>query len=159
MGQAVELMGGITRTFFPPFTIKSLTGQAIESVWVSVIPWIQAALDYSRGELSLEYVRACLHAEQMQLWVAYEEGKILGVMVTQLLQHSHKKTCNVVAIDGKNITRIWREGAQYMITWLLANDVDELEATCRDSVAAMLSGMNFERTANVMTYSLRRRPE
>ncbi len=158
MGQAVELMGGNTRTLFPPFSVKSLTGQAIESVWSDVIPWIQAALDYSRGELDLEYVRACLHSEQMQLWVAYEEGEILGVMVTQLLQHAQKKTCNVVAIDGRNITRIWREGARYMITWLLANDVDELEATCRDSVAAMLSSMSFERTANVMTYSLRRRP-
>lgn len=155
MGQTVKLMGKSIPEFFPPFEVKSYTGAAIEDIWPFVEPLLDKAVIVSRKELSLDYIRGSLLTEHMQLWVATENGELIGTMVTELRQHANKKICNVVALDGTNIVSIWHQGARYVLAWLIANEVDELEATCRDTVAEMLRSIGFDKTANVMTFFIK----
>lgn len=155
MGQTVKLMGKTIPEFFSPFDIKSYTGESVEEIWPFVASLLDKAVIVSRKELSLEYIKASLLTEHMQLWIATENGELIGTMVTELIQHVGKKVCNVVALDGSGIVNIWHKGARYFLAWMIANEVDELEATCRNTVADMLRSIGFEQTANVMTFFIK----
>jgi hypothetical protein len=154
MGEIV--INGERKTYFPSlFTINTYTGHSIRAVWGSVCAMLQKGLLYSRGELDLVSLREALLAEKFQLWTFARGEIILTVMLTELRQYPLKKSCNMVLVAGQDLAEIWPQLLPYMKTWLKANDVMELQTTCRESVARISRSLGFREAARVMIYDLK----
>lgn len=135
------------------FTITTYTGQAVRAAWGSVRGFVVQALAFSREELDIQTVWSACLKELMQLWVIKHEGRVVCVMITELRIYAKKRSCNLVAVAGMQSRNIWKIFAPYLKTWLTANSVDEVQATCRPSVARLIRTLGFRETAQVMTIS------
>lgn len=154
MGEIV--INGERKTYFPSlFTINTYTGHAVRNVWGSVCAMLQKGLLHSRGELDIVSLREALLMEKFQLWTFSRAGIILTVMLTELRQYPLKKSCNMVLVAGQDLSEIWPQLLPYMKTWLKANDVTELQTTCRESVARISRSLGFREAARVMIYDLK----
>jgi hypothetical protein len=136
-----------------PFTIKTYTGIAVREVWGEVRGFILQALAFSRGELDIQTIWKACQQEHIQLWVISQEGRPVCVMLTELCLYARKKSCNIVAVAGRQTQIIWKAFLPFLRTWIIANEIDEIQATCRPSVARLISTLGFQETARVMTIS------
>lgn len=136
-----------------PYTIQTYTGIAVREIWGSVRGFVLQALAFSRDELDIQTVwRACMKGH-IQVWVIRQDGFVICVMLTELRIYAKKKGCNIVAVAGRQTKAVWQAFGSFLKTWLLANDVNELQATCRPSVARLISGLGFREAARVMVIS------
>lgn len=133
------------------FIIKSFTGQAARDIWGTARGFILQAIAFSRGELDINCVWRACEKGHIQIWVVYADDIPICVMLTELRNYSKKKSCNLVAVAGKQTRVIWKEFFAYFRTWLIANEVDEIQATCRPSVARLIRTLGFRESARVMT--------
>lgn len=154
MGEIV--INGERKPYFPSlFTIQTYTGHAIREVWGSTCALMQRGILHSRGELDLHVIREALLAEHFQLWTFTREGIILTVMLTEIRQYPLKRSCTMVLVAGQDLSKIWPQLMPYMKTWLKANDVTELQTTCRESVARISRSLGFREAARVMIYDFK----
>ena len=151
MGEIV--INGERKDYFPSlFTIDTYTGQVIHGVWDRICALLQLGILHSRGELTLAIIKDALLLEHFQLWTFTREGLILTIMLTEIRQYPMKKSCNMVLVAGQDLSKIWPQLLPYMKTWLKANDVTELQTTCRESVARISRSLGFREAARVMVY-------
>ncbi len=154
MGEIV--INGERKEYFPSlFTIDTYTGSAIRKVWGSVCAMLQRGVLYGRGELTLATIQEALFQEHFQLWTFTREGIILTVMLTEIRQYPMKRSCNMVLVAGQDLSKIWPQLMPYIKTWLKANDVTELQTTCRESVARISRSLGFREAARVMIYDFK----
>lgn len=135
--------------------IKSYTGTNAREIWGTVRGFILRAIAFSRGELDIHAIWRALEAERLQLWLITQDEKPLCVMITELRVFAEKRSCNLVAVAGKQTQDIWQEFFPYFKNWLIANEIDEIQATCRPSVARLIRALGFRETACVMTIPLK----
>jgi len=133
------------------FIIKSYTGMATREIWGTVRGFVMRAIAFSRGELDIDCIWRACEKGHIQIWVITEDGFPVCVMLTELRVYAEKKSCNLVAVAGKQARTVWKEFFSYFKTWLIANNVDEIQATCRPSVARLIRTLGFTETACVMT--------
>lgn len=77
----------------------------INEFWNDIEPHLARCTRYSEGELEPEDFKTYLLDEQMQLWIAIDDEKIIASMVTQIIIYPQKRVLRIIAIAGGEMER------------------------------------------------------
>ena len=59
----------------------------IEQVWPSVEKYLDGAAKYTYGRFTVEDIKYNLLTKPQQLWIAFEDGKVYGAVVSEIIQY------------------------------------------------------------------------
>lgn len=136
-------------------TVTLYTGQIVHQIWPEVLPFIEKAAAWGRGEYEAVDVLVLASSEKMQIWVFRQEGRITLVCVTQLIQHPRLKVCNIYALAGRRMAQVWKQFFPQVLPWLRLNGVDEVQTTCRQEIADKIQPFGFEPLVQVLRLNLK----
>lgn len=74
---------------------------AVAGMWSEVEPLLEPAIRMSRGCYEPQDVMAFCAAGGMQLWVAYDGDKLIGSIVTELVDFPRRRITRAVFAGGK----------------------------------------------------------
>lgn len=150
--EGVVFNGAVNFKLIPPLNVSTAlyTGEGILQVWREIKPFVERAAEWGRGEYEADDVLVMTYEERMQVWVMREGVEIILVCVTQVLQYPRRKICNIYALAGKRMAEMWKLFSSYNRAWMVANDIDEIQATCRPEIAYMIQPLGFEPLVQVL---------
>jgi hypothetical protein len=103
----------------------------IDDVWPAVAGYIQNALKYTDGRYELEDVLDQLQHHGHLLWIAFDEERIKGAVVTQIMDYPRKRYLGCPFVTGDDFTS-WKAPMFEMLQrFARDNDCVGLEATAR----------------------------
>ena len=125
-------------------SIFGVPAQDVEALWPKVETFVAAALEESRGELSLEDVRTNLLERYMQLWVLYEEAseKLKGCVVTQIIDYPQKRYLRVVILGGFDLSE-WVGNWDFIELWARHQKCHGVESYTRRGFVRKLKDAGF----------------
>lgn len=91
----------------------------VDRRWPEVLPFIERYLTKSKEHRwnATDLYLAVLNRD-MQMWVIEEEGRVVTVVLTEILNYPRVRECNVFMISGKMTTREdWRECVEEIVQW------------------------------------------
>ena len=133
-------------------TFQYISGEMIYPIWEKIQAVLTLAAAHSRGEWEVEDVLIKVSLGQQQLWLFSEEEELQLIGVTEIIEFPRKKSCNIFAVAGFNMTKYWNAFSQKLFLWLDLLEVDSLETTCRDEVMEKLLPLGFIKKANVLYF-------
>jgi hypothetical protein len=78
----------------------------IPEIWHKVEHHIERSSLHSEGELTTSDFYLALIEEEMQLWVAVEDGDdVIATLITQIVPYPQKKVLRLISVGGKNMDR------------------------------------------------------
>ena len=145
VGLSCEINGGGNSELIPPSTctLTMHTGETVTAIWPEIRDLVGKAAAWGRDEYVAEDVLVAIFAEKMQAWVFREEGQVILVCVTELIQFPRKKVCNIYALAGHSMEKMWKMFFPTALPWLWENGVQEVQATCRTEVALKVRHFGF----------------
>ena len=118
--------------------LTGILSSDLDEFWHKVRPLIQRAIDESDGDYLIDDIYEALWLRDMQLWVWYQDGEIIGALVTEILDRPENRVCTLVLGGGagldfwKNDTTIYR--------WAKGNGCSSVEIHGRKGWGRVLSG-------------------
>jgi hypothetical protein len=79
----------------------------IDSVWPSVEQYLKGAADYTYGRFTVGDIKNRLYTAPQQLWIAYDEETVYGVVVTELTQYPQMRTLVMHFTGGTELPK-WK---------------------------------------------------
>ena len=133
-------------------TLEFYIGPDVFQVWEEVKALLHKSAEHSRGEWKVNDVLIAVQDGRQHLWISRKAGVVQGVMVTSLDRHPRKTICTIYALSGWGLRELWDAHSAQLIVWFEANEVDEVQATCRDEVLEKFLSLGFTKTANVLSF-------
>jgi hypothetical protein len=90
--------------------VSLVPSEHIVQVWDVVLPMIEDALRYTGGRFTIRNVLADLMTGNQSLWVAIEDGKIIGCTTISVTQYPGLKALVYEHLGGENVARWLEEG-------------------------------------------------
>ena len=134
------------------YDVRTYTGTDVLAVRKETEELLATAAHWSRGEFLAEDALNMLLAKKMILWIFSRDRNIHLVGLTEIRDYPRKRVCHIYAIAGEGLKTTWLFAVKEFRDWLEEQQIDEITATCRDSVARMLAQVGFDKIANVMSY-------
>jgi hypothetical protein len=78
---------------------------AIDGAWDACIPHLEKSFSRRVTAYSVEDLKNYCEAGLCQLWVAFEDGQVLGVAITLLTVEPMAKTCTIMNMGGTDFRR------------------------------------------------------
>jgi hypothetical protein len=122
---------------------RQIVGPEIAFFVEEVSPLLYEALQYSRGEMSVEDALAFVAEGFCQLWIGGDKDKRI-VILTEIADFPQKRVVRIVALAGE--TAHYISMFEAIKRWAAMNGASELEAYCRPSVARLAKRYGFFRT-------------
>lgn len=134
--------------------ITDVEAEDTEYLWEKVKYNLAPALEYGRGEYSLEDIKLALIENTMRLWIAYDErGVLLASAVCELVKYPQKKICYIV-IAGGGFFDLWTEASACIEDWARANGADAISAYTRKGVAKKMKDFEYREVYTVIQKDL-----
>ena len=72
--------------------ITHYPNQEVDTIWHKVKDYFEATAEYTYGRYTANDIRTGIKSNsEKQLWIAHEEGKVFGFVVTEPLQYPQLK--------------------------------------------------------------------
>lgn len=137
------------------YIVRGVPSPLIERFWHFAEPYVKRALDHAYGEMSFEDVRNRCINRDMQLWLVYVDGRVIGAGTTEIINYPQKKICRIVTLAGTEFDE-WRQMAHNIIEmWAVENECVGMESLTRKGFVPKLLGMGYKHKYSVMHKSLK----
>ncbi len=124
----------------------------IHQIWNLVEEYIASALEYSKGDYTLESVKVLLITGQWMLVVAVDGDEIKGAATVAFNNRPHDRVAFVTAIGGKLISSA--ESFAQLKDLLRTVGATCIEGAARDSIARLWSRYGFEEKYKIVGVKL-----
>lgn len=125
--------------------LARITVENLAAEWPRVEPFIEELARASQGRFEpMDYARGIL-TNMMQLWLATDEGQVLGVMLSEIIGYPHRREVNLFAATGTNADR-WIGLMPQVEQWARDEKCFLLKATCRMGWERLLRDSGFTRS-------------
>jgi hypothetical protein len=104
----------------------------ISGVWPLVEGKLQSALNYGTSSLELSDLWIGFLEGSFQLWCAWEDDQIIGVVVTKVVETPKAKMCRIFIVTGDRLDE-WIHFRETIEEWARSRD-------CTHVIAAMRPG-------------------
>lgn len=131
--------------------IAGITSDRIDDVWDRCSKFIEMGINHSQCELSTMDYYDRLVAQEMQLWVVYDEEKqIKCALTTEVIEYPRKKVCRIVSLGGRNLDEWVERWLDILERWAEENDCDSIETYCRKGFIKKLEKFGYTNTYTVL---------
>ena len=118
--------------------LVGIYAELVPAIWQEARPLIASALARGNGGFAEEDILGALLSREMQLWL-YVEGRIKGVVVTELVNYPRLRACLLVLCAGTDIQG-WIHHIETLERWASAQGCEVIEAYGRRGWARLLKG-------------------
>lgn len=80
----------------------------IEQVWPSIEKYVKGAADYTYNRFTPEDIKSGLYNNPQQLWIAFQDTKIYGFVVTEVYQYPQMKVLTMHFTGGEKLP-LWKK--------------------------------------------------
>ena len=88
--------------------IHPISRNDIDAVWPHIKEYVKGAADYTYGRFTANDIRTGLKTKNQQLWIALEDEKALGFVVTQISDYPQKRALIMHFTGGKQLPK-WKD--------------------------------------------------
>ena len=118
-------------------TVTGILSKDVPLVWGSIKGFITAGLG---PDDPLAKILALIIKREAQVWVAYDDEKIIAACVTELPTLDGRKVCNIISLGGSRIKE-WRHWMESMEAWARSNNCAAMRfEDCRKGFARIVRG-------------------
>lgn len=79
----------------------------VEGCWDQIEGYLEGAAKYTFGRFTVQDIKDCITDYDYQLWIAYEDGKIYGAVVTEFVHYPRCKMLSMQFCGGVELKR-WK---------------------------------------------------
>ena len=126
----------------------------IQCVWDEVAPLMDVALKHSEGELLTEDLIEHLDNDDLRLWVAMKNDKVIAAMITEIITYPRKKILRVITLAGKDMD-LWYDFLPSVEGYALSKQCSALEAWTRKGMTRKLK--DWRHSYDMITKDLKER--
>ena len=136
-----------------PSKLRVIPPEYVPQVWAAVEPWLASALEYSRGDYTVEHAQVYLSSGQWMLVVAEdEESKLKGAAAVQFFNRPASRVAFVVATGGKFVSG--PEVFEQLSHICKQYGATHIEGAGRESIARLWSRFGFEEKYRIFEVKL-----
>lgn len=126
---------------------------AVHLVWDAVAPFIESALEHSKGEYTLEQAKVPLTNGDWSLLVAVDgDQKIQGAAALRFFNRPNDRVALIVAIGGRLVSS--PDTFEQLKTFCVSNGATAIEGAARESVARLWTRYGFEEKYRIVGVKL-----
>ena len=132
----------------------------VDDVWNLVKKDISEALSYSGNHTDADFVYDCVKADKMQLWVVWDKDKsttlekYYGVVVTEIIQRTLVKTCNIFIVTGRRRQK-WQHLISVLEDWAKSIGCTDMYLISRKGWERIMEQFNYKKTHVVLEKSIK----
>jgi len=117
--------------------------ELVDSCWKEIEPYMEKAANYTYGRYTCDDIYDSVKEHDYQLWVAFDEGKIKGAVVTNVIVYPKRKVLCMTFCGGINLKE-WK-GPMLSLLQKFAFDIgcDGIEATARKGWAKVFENDGY----------------
>lgn len=105
--------------------------QKVEQVWPKIEDFLEGAAAYTYGRYTVEDIKASVLNYGNSLWIAFDDDKIYGSVVTNFITYPQKKFVSMSFCGGVEL-HLWKDSMLELLRqWAFNNQCDGVEATAR----------------------------
>lgn len=127
----------------------------IYSVWDDVKQMIEDALTFGGGVYSIQDVFNDLLTDQQSLWIAIEDGKIIGCTTISINQYPRSRSLVYKWLGGKDVARWLPEGHRVCSAYAREFDCSKLECLGRSGWKPFLEKLGWRQTGVQYEFELK----
>lgn len=126
--------------------------QWVHRVWGVVEPYFAEAVKYSKGEYTLDQIKAYVAQGQWTLLVASNEGKIAGAATLNFFNRANDRVAFITLFGGRFISNA--DNMTQLKNFVVSQGATVLEGAVRESVARLSKRFGFEEKYKVIEVKL-----
>ena len=132
--------------------VSMVPKQYVGTCWQEVEPYLEKAAKYTYGRYNVNDIYAAIVDYDHELWVAFEDGKIKGAVVTNFVIYPQRKLLSMSFCGGVDL-KDWKDSMLALLR-RYARDMgcDGIEATARRGWARVFQNDGFKN--NWVTFEL-----
>jgi hypothetical protein len=124
--------------------VSAVPTEHVLDVWAAVEGYIANALEYTYGRYEPEDILKDLLAGTHLLWIAFDDARIKGAVITHILQYPRKRFLGCPVVTGDDFAA-WKDPMLSLLQRFASdNKCDGLEATARLGWARIFKGDGYE---------------
>jgi hypothetical protein len=126
--------------------------QYVDTCWKQVEPYLDRAADYTFGRYTVGDIYDSVKDYDYHLWVAFEDGKIVGAVVTNFVVYPKRKVLCMSFCGGERLKE-WKDPMLKLLqrfAWDMG--CDGIEATARRGWAKVFQNDGYK--SNWVTFEL-----
>lgn len=124
--------------------------ESVKTVWLRCLPFVVELAKVSSDDFIPMDVFDNVKAGLMQLWVVSEEEVVQDIWITQINLQGETRNCIVYGLAGNSVNSGW-DFLPLCKDWLIANEIQELQAFCRPSAARLFRRRGFKTKYEMLT--------
>ena len=79
----------------------------VQTVWPDIEKYMEGAAEYTYGRFTAEDIKVGLHTKPYHLWIAFDDRKIYGAVVTEIGEYPQMKTLIMQFTGGEHLPK-WK---------------------------------------------------
>lgn len=124
--------------------VSMVPRELVDSCWEQVKPYMEKAAKYTYGRYTCDDIYDSVKEHDYQLWVAFEEGKIKGAVVTNVIIYPKRKLLCMAFCGGIELVK-WKDPMLAILQKFAANiGCDGIEATARKGWAKVFKNDGYK---------------
>ena len=80
----------------------------VDTCWNKIEPFIEKAAEYTYGRYSIDNLHDMVKEGEHQLWVAYDNGKFKGTVLTNIMNYPQRKVLCMGFCGGEDLKE-WKD--------------------------------------------------
>jgi hypothetical protein len=124
-----------------------------ELVWSEIKPYLLETLEYADGKYNEQDIYDAIKANDMQLWVVYDNGKLLCYCITQIIIFPRKKILSIPFVGGIQMFR-WLHLLDLIKQFGREKGCDFAEGYAREGWTKALKSFGFKRSYSIIKAEL-----
>jgi len=124
----------------------------IDGCWGQIEGYLEGAAKYTYGRFSVDDIKDCITDYDYQLWIAFEDDKIYGAVVTEIVQYPRCKMLAMQFTGGIELKKWKGPMLSLLKRWARDNGCDKIESPGRPGWARVFKNDGYE--AKFITYEL-----
>ena len=139
--------------------LVNIPSSNLDDVWSLVKKDISEALSYSGNHTDADFVYDCVKKNKMQLWVVWDKDKpttlekYYGVVVTEIIQRTLVKTCNIFIVTGRRRQK-WQHLISVLEDWAKSIGCTDMYLISRKGWERIMEQFNYKKTHVVLEKSI-----
>lgn len=124
----------------------------VEGCWDQIEGYLEGAAKYTYGRYTVQDIKDCITDYDYQLWVAFEDDKIYGAVVTEIVHYPQCKMLSMQFTGGVELKKWKNPMLDILQRWARDNRCEKIESPGRPGWARVFRDDGYE--AKFITYEL-----
>ena len=116
----------------------------VDSVWLMIKDYAQGAADYTYGRFTANDIRTGLKTKNQHLWIAHEDEKALGFVVTQISDYPQMRALIMHFTGGEDLPKWKEQMLEELQNYAYNNGCDIIESMGRKGWGRVFKEDGFE---------------